>query len=242
MNTINPSFQILLPEDRFAMLGRTFFEGKFMTTKYHTLQPFLGEILGCIRKDIKADYLPGSAAFYRTHFGSRPMSRLSGEEINAVFSRELLAGNEDLSEWVINRWVFKHGEIYRHFAERLAAVRADFDAIESLSLEESRKILAGAKDSFGAKPVYFFAMLNEVVFPEEIFIELRKDTEAEEARAKTEEKKASEQLELSNILERHEREIARLTDKYEQKLAGVLKKYTIDVEALKAQVRALQKR
>ncbi len=213
-----------------------------MTTKYHALQPFLEEILGSIRKDIKTDYLPGSAAFYRSQFGSRPISRLTSEEINAVFVKELLAGNEDMSEWVVNRWVFKHGEVYSHFAERLAAVNPNFDAIDSLSIEESRKILAGTKEAFGAKSIYFFAMLNGVVFPESIFAELRMDAETEEAKQKVEEATTNERLELAKILERHEREIARITDKYEQKLAGVLKKYTTDIEALKAQVRALQKR
>jgi hypothetical protein len=224
------------------MLAETFLQEKPMTTKYHTLQPFLEEILGAIRKDIKSDYLPGSAAFYRAHFGSRPISRLTGEEINAVFIKELLAGNEEMAEWVVNRWVFKHGEIYTHFAERISRVNPDFNAIESLSVEESRKILEGAKESFGAKPIYFFSMLNGVVFPESIVAELRMDAEAEEAKKKVEVAAATEQLELAKILERHEREIARITDKYEQKLAGVLKKYTADVEALKAQVRALQKR
>jgi hypothetical protein len=213
-----------------------------MTNKYHTLQPFLGEILGSIRKDIKTDYLPGSMAFCRAHFGSRPIARLSNEEINTVFIKELLAGNGEMSEWVVNRWVFKHGEVYQHFAARLAKVNPDFDAIASLTTEESQKILAGASESFSAKTVYFFAMLNGVVFPEPIFADLRKQAEAEEAQQKTEAEAAGEQLELAKLIERHEREIARLTEKYEQKLAGMLKKYTTDTEALKAQVRALQKK
>lgn len=213
-----------------------------MTTKYQTLQPFLGEILDLIRKDIKTDYLPGSASFCRTHFGSRPVNRLTNEEINAVFMKELIAGNEDMAEWVVNRWVFKNGDVYNHFAQRLSDVNPDFDAIKALTVEESRKILAGAKEAFGAKPVYFFAMLNGVVFPESIFAELKKDAEAENVQQKVEEKKESEQLELAKTIERHEREMARTIDKYEQKIAGVLKKYTSEVEALKAQIRALQKR
>ena len=213
-----------------------------MTTKYQTLQPFLGEILDSIRKDIKTDYLPGSASFYRTHFGSRPINRLNSEEINAVFIKELLAGNEDLSDWVVNRWVFKHGDVYRHFAERLSRINADFDAIEHLSVEQSQTILAGAKEGFGAKATYFFAMLNGVVFPEAIFAELKKGAEEEYVQQKEEKQKEDQMLEVAKIIERHEREMARMVDKYEQKLAGVLKKYTTDVEALKAQVRALQKK
>ncbi len=213
-----------------------------MTTKYHTLQPFLEEILTSIRKDIKTDYLPGSPAFCKANFGSRPINRLEGDEINVALIKELLVGNDDLSEWVVNRWVFKHGDVYTHFAEKLSSIHSDFSSIDSLSLEQSQKILAGAKESFGARAVYFFSMLNGVVFPESIFNELRVAAEKESKEEGVKTQIASEQLELEKILERHERETSRLVDKYEQKLAGVLKKYMTDTEALKAQVRALQKR
>ena len=48
--------------------------------------------------------------------------------------------------------------------------------------------------------------------------------------------------EVSKIVENHQREIDRITSKYEKKLEGVLKKYMQDTHALKAQIRALQKK
>ena len=213
-----------------------------MTTKFHTLQPWLEDILGAIKKDIKTDYLPAFPALHRAHFGNRPLNRLASEEILTAFSKELLQGNEDLAEWVVNRWVFKHGEVYNHFAERLAPINTDFDSIQELTQEQSEKVLAGSVEAFGAKKVYFFSLLNGVVFPPAVLEKLRKAAEAEAASQKTEQQTESEQLERVQLIARHEREIARLTDKYEQKLAGVLKKYAADTEALKKQVRALQQK
>jgi hypothetical protein len=208
-----------------------------MEKKFELLQPWLHEILGTIRRDIKTDYLPASAALYRTHFGNRPQNRLTVEEINIALSKELLQGNSDLAEWVINRWVFKHGELYSHFAERLEAISPEFATLKALSESESEQVLRGAKEAFGAKKVYFFSVLNEVVFPQSILEQLRKAAEAEQV--------VSEEISapVDTISgEKHQKELARLTEKYEQKIAGIMKKYTSDVEALKTHVRALQKK
>lgn len=213
-----------------------------MTHKFHTLQPWLEEILSAIKKDIKNDYLPADAALYRAYFGNRPLNRLASEEILMAFSKELLQGNEEMAEWVVNRWVFKHGDVYRHFAERLIPINTDFDSIQELTHEESEAVLKGAIEAFGAKQVYFFSLLNGVVFPPAVLERLKKSAEAEHASKQTQEQTESEEKELAKIRERHQREIARLTDKYEQKLSGVQKKYTVDTEALKKQVRALQQK
>ena len=113
-----------------------------------------------------------------------------------------------------------------------------FDSIQTLSPEQSEQILFGAKEAFGAKPVFFFAALNGVVFPEAIFERLRKDAEKEQTQEIANEKSAGEQQELSKIIERQQRELAR----YEQKISGLLKRYETDVTALKKQIRALQKK
>lgn len=211
-----------------------------MTTKYHTLRPWLDEILTAIKRDIKNDYLPGDPAFCKASFGNRPLNRLTPEEINAAFVKELLQGNEEMDQWVVNHWVFKHGDVYDHFAERLSKINEDFDAIEKLTLAESEAILAGAVESFGAKPVYLFSVLNGVVFPEEVVARLQKLAEESAVREKKEAAIAAEQLELNKLKEHYQRELARLNEKYDAKVAGVVKKYTLETEALKKQVRALQ--
>jgi len=159
------------------------------------------------------------------------------EEIKPALAKELLEGNQDLADWVVNRWVFKHGEVYSHFAERLEAIRLDFATLEALNQAESEQILAGAKEAFGAKPVYFFSVLNDVVFPPSVIEQLRHAAEAENV---TVVKVVPQGDALAD--EKQRKEITRLEEKYQQKIAGIMTKYTKDVEALKTQIRALQKR
>lgn len=206
-----------------------------METKFHILHPWLDEILTSIRRDIKTDYLPASTTLYRTYFGNRPLNRLTTEEIHKALTKELLQGNQDLAEWVVNRWVFKHGEIYSHFAGKLEAIRPDFSSLETLSEAESAQVLRGAKETFGAKLVYLFTVLNEVVFPPSILQTMRKEAEAEKPLEITVAKNETISL------EQHQKDLGRLAEKYEQKIAGVLQKYSRDVASLKSQIRALQK-
>ncbi len=205
------------------------------------LQSWLPEITAAIRKDIKVDYLPGSPEFHRKHFGNRPLSRISFEEIQEAFSKELLAGNEEMAEWVVNRWVFQHGDVYTHFAERMVSINPNFDQIKEFTVAESDQILQGAVESFGAKAVYLFSVLNQVVFPAAVVERLRAAAEKEKASAHATETSTQQTTDLSKLIERHNREMTRLSEKFEQKVSGVLKKYTTDVEALKSQIRALQK-
>lgn len=212
-----------------------------MQNKFETLQPWLKDILSSIKRDIKTDYLPADKAFYKVHFGNRPLNRLSTEEIYAAFEKELLAGHDSLDEWVVNRWVFKHGEIYNHFAERLSQIRPDFNELKELTEQESAQILAGT-EAFGPIPTYLFCQLNAVVFPTSIFSRMRQEAldakKVQEAELASQDAKES----LEQTVERQQREISRMQEKYEGKIAGVLKKYTTDVEALKKQIRALQQK
>ncbi len=208
-----------------------------------SLQPWMGQILHAIRKDIKNDHLAVDKVFYKTHFGSRPLNRLDIEEIFSVYERELLKGDqEELVEWAINRWVFKHGDVYRHFADRLAKINSNFQEISSLTESESMQVLEGAAASFGALTVYLFSALNSVVFPETIFERMRKEAVSEQEFLKEQESHAAEKESLEQLKTRYERETRRLQEKYEDRLNGVQRKYAIDVEALKKQIRSMQQK
>ena len=184
-------------------------QGIAMKIKFQTLLPWMGEILGSIKKDIKNDFLPSNPIFCRSHFGNLPQSRITIEDICTAFSKELLAGNEEIADWVINRWLYKRGDLYQHFADRLFEVNPDFDQIKELSLEESKKVLAGAKESFGAKEIFFFSILNGVVFPESVLAQLRDDAEAETAQLIADEKAAAEEKERVKALIKEQKEAAR---------------------------------
>jgi hypothetical protein len=206
------------------------------------VQPWLEQILQSIKKDLKTDHLQVDKSFYKTHFGSRALNKLTIEEIFHAYEKELLAGNQELSEWVVNRWVFKHGDIYRYFADRLSAINPQFQEIKSISDAEAENVLSGAVTAFGFVATYIFSRLNGVVFSDAVFERLHQAAlkETETKKEQQEQKCAEESLE--QIQARHQRELSRLYEKYEDKLAGVLRKYTQDTEALKKQIRALQQR
>lgn len=212
-----------------------------MKNKFEIIHPWISIVLEAIKKDIKTDFLPGKASFIRAHFGNRPTHRLTIEEIFEACAKDLLAGDEEFSEWVVNRWVFRHGDIYSHFAERLGKISQDYSAIRQLSEEESDGVLEGAAQKFGALPLYLFSVLNGVVFPETVFARLRSAAEEEEARLLEQKEEARESQRKVQAEQDYRRELARLQEKYEGKVSGVMKKYGTDVDALKKQIRSLQK-
>lgn len=214
--------------------------GGFVENKFEVLRPFINEILTSIKKDIKTDYLPGDKIFYKTHFGNRPLNRLQTEEIFAAVEKDLLAGNESLQEWVVNHWVFKHGDIYSHFAEKLSEIRPDFDELKELTEAESRHVLEGT-EAFDPVSTYLFSALNGVVFPAAVFESLKTSALAAKERQEAAAASDSQKETLEQIIERQQRELSRLQEKYESKVSGVLRKYQMDTEALKKQIRALQK-
>jgi hypothetical protein len=209
-----------------------------MENQFQALQNWTLEILDTIKKDIRTDHLHTDPVFYRTYFGNRPQNRLTADEIFAAYEKELLKGNDDLAEWVVNRWVFKHGDLYKHFADRLSEVNPNFDEIKQLSEEESSRILDGAAESHGAIPTFIFSLLNGVVFPQTVLDRLRKAAEVEKVAREKKAVRDAEQESLEKILAAHQREVARLQDK----INGVQKKYEKDTEALKKQIKALQKK
>ncbi len=209
--------------------------------KFETLSPWMGGILSRIKKDLKTDYLPGDRVFYKKYFGNRPLNRLSTDEIFAAVEKELLGENEALSEWVVNHWVFQHGDIYTHFAEKLSCIRPDFNELSELSEEESQKVLEGS-EPFGAISVYLFSVLNGVVFSSTTFEQLRLAAMREKEAKEAIESSQNLQETLEQIIERQRREISRLQEKCESKVAGVLRKYELDTQALKTQIRSLQKK
>lgn len=204
------------------------------------VRPWMEHILSSIKKDIKTEHLPKDKSFYKTHFGNRPLNKLTQEEIFAAYEKELLQGNPDLSEWVVNHWVFKNGDLYRHFAERLSAINPNFQEIQFLTSEQAGAVLAGTEEKFGAAATYIFARLNGVVFSDEIFDLLYQAAIQETESQKRAQEQKNEQESMDQLHARHQRELSRLQEKFEDKIFGIQRKYSADVDALKKQIRSLQ--
>lgn len=208
--------------------------------QFQILQPWMPQILNTIKREIKTEHLPADLTFYRTHFGNKPLSRLTAEEIFKAYEKELIAGNQELSEWVVNRWVFKHGDMYNHFAKRLAEINPNFEEIKTITESQAEYILDGAADLFGPIDLFLFSVLNGVVFPEVIMNRLKAD--ADRALAASQQSGQQKVETPEETIARYQREMAKIEEKCESKIAGVMKKYSTDVEALKKQIRSLQQR
>ena len=213
-----------------------------MLNQFESLQGWIPEVLHAIKKDIKTEHLSSDPVFYKTYFGNRPQNRLTTDEIFAAYEKELLKGNDDLRDWIVNRWVFKHGDVYSHFAERVGEINPNFEEIQSFDEPQSEKILKGALESLGAVPVFLFSILNGVVFPASIIQRLRVAAEKEKAQLQKQETVEAVKQAIEQIVAQHQREMTRLHEKYESRVAGIQKKYTTDTEALKKQIRALQQK
>ncbi len=209
--------------------------------KFFLAQPWIREILALLKKELKTEHLPGHREFHLHHFSNRPLHRISLEELIAVYERELLKGDQALGDWVVSRWICKHGDVYHHFSERLGEITEDFSSLTVLSESDSERILAGAKEAFGPVVLYLFSLLNGVVFPETVMDRLRIDASLFQETQKKNEEELIETKTLQSLKEHHDRELRRLKEKYEGKLAGLEKKYTLDTEMLKKQIRSLQK-
>lgn len=209
-----------------------------MENQFRALQHWTKVVLEAVKKDLKTDHLHTDPTFYRNYFGNRPQNRLSMEEILSAYEKELLLGNPDLEVFIVNRWVFKHGDLYEHFATRLSAINPDFEQITSLSEDQAKSVLQGAAESFGAIETYLFCVLNRVALPKTVLDELLRDAEEEKAANERASEQAEEAANLEKLKATHLREVSRLHDK----IAGVQRKYTTDIEALKKQIRSLQQK
>jgi polyhydroxyalkanoate synthesis regulator phasin len=210
-----------------------------MAVDYSRIAPWLSNVLLDIKKDIKSEYLSARPSFLKLHFGNRPVAKITLEELVQPFEKELLNGNEELSEWVVNRWVMRHAEVYRHFALALSAINPNFEEIDQLTTEQGASLLKSSNELFGPVETLLFIVLNGVVISPPQLEAFREQALQEGIQSKQE--GLPKEDSLSAILEKHQNELSRLTEKYENRLSGMTRKYATDTEALKNQIRSLQK-
>ena len=65
-------------------------------------------------------------------------------------------------------------DVYDYFEKQLSSIDPDFEKLESLNVERSQSLVEKSVEQFGAKSTYIFSVFNSVVFPDEIFVNLRK--------------------------------------------------------------------
>ena len=204
------------------------------------LEQWSDEIFSVIKKEIKNDYMRHNPQFFRKYFAKKDPAKLTAQELGAACLQEVKEGNEELGEWLISRWLVKHGDMYQFFATELSKINPQFDEIEVISDEASEALVRVSSEQFGLTTTYVFCVLNQVRLASGSFEKLRKDAETEKNTVKPVEEKASEGVEAT--IKRYEGIVQKLTEKYEKRLQGLEQKYFNDVEGLKKQIAQLHRR
>ena len=212
--------------------------------KFALLKPWMHAILDPIKKDIKNEHLRQDASFFNQYFAGKQLNKLSLEEMVDGYTQALSHAEnaEELAEFLSNRWLLKHGDLYHHFEEELSQISNHFQELEVLEKEPSLRMMEKAADQFGAPKTYLFCVLNSVVFPEEVFTLLGEKAQSEAMQKEVELQQMQEESSRKEKEMDHSMQLTRLTDKYEKKLVGMQKKYTQDVAALKKQIATLQRK
>jgi hypothetical protein len=208
------------------------------------LSPWMNSIIESIKKDLRNEHLRKDPSFVRHYFPGGNVNKLLTEDLAKAYTEAIANSDnaEELAEFISNRWVFKHSDLYHYFEEELSRIDRNFNELEILDKELSVQMMEGAIQHFGAKNTWLFCVLNSVVFPEEVFEILGRKADAERSRLEAEAAVEEEMHSLEAMQSNYEQRLARLSDKYEKKLQGMQKKYTCDVEILKKQIAALQRK
>jgi len=203
--------------------------------RFEMIEEFLPDILQMIRKDLRQEHLKQDKEFLKNHFAGKNPNKLTVDELVQAYAPLLRDGGEEYWDFFSDRWLRRHTEMYYFFEEKLKEYDENFTELECLDPSFARELSKEAKTLFGPRSTYIFAVLNEVVFPQEIYDELNQEARIKEDRV--EEKRAGEDPEA-----RHQREMRNLQSKYEKKLLGYQRLYDRDVSALKKQVASLQRK
>ncbi|MEM1283152.1 MAG: hypothetical protein AAGG81_06320 [Chlamydiota bacterium] len=212
--------------------------------KMAMLKGWLETIFQDIKKDIKNDHLKKDWNFAKSYFPKKNLNKLSAGQLAEGYA-VAIDGSEQvdaLGEFIANRWLLKNTDVYDYFARQLNQVTDDFDSLDVLDADVSKKIMNESTSYFGAQKTYLFSVFNSVVFPEEIYEELRLQAQKERDQETRDHESEKEQLDWAAKEEAYEQQISRLHDKYDKKFAGLEKKYLKDVEALKKQISTLQRK
>lgn len=212
--------------------------------KFAMLKAWMPLIVEEIKKDLKNEHLRKDPGFLKTYFPGKNLSKVTSEELTEGYLKAIESGDntDELAEFIANRWLLKHSDLYYYFEQELTKINPNFNELKDIEKSAATKIMEGSIQQFGVIQTYIFCIFNSVVFPEEIYKKMNQEAIKSAAEAKEEAKINEEEASVEAMKKNHEQMVARLTDKYEKKILGLQKKYHLDVETLKKQIAVLQRK
>lgn len=210
--------------------------------KFELIQPWFPLIVEAVKKDIRQEHLQKDRLFTKTHFGNKPVQRITTQELIQVYDKLIKEGQENIAEFIAIRWLLKHSDLYNYFEGALSKISPDFDQLEQLDEASGDLLLNDALNEFGATKTYLFTIFNSVVFQDKHLEALKEKATSELSFEEIEKAKNHENASLEELKKLHAIDLQRVIDKYEKKLTGLQKKYIQDTENLKKQVSGLQRK
>ncbi|CCB85997.1 MULTISPECIES: hypothetical protein [Parachlamydia] len=214
--------------------------------KFAILKNWMPQIIEPLKKDLKNDHLKNDWEFFKRYFASKNFNKLTVEDFVSAYSQAIEEVEperaEEIAEFIANRWLMRNAELYEFFEGKLNQINPNFQDIQELSPEQSKEILDDALNQFGSFRTYVFSILNSVVFPQIVYEDLRKKADQHIDQTLKQQELDKQERSLEAIKGFYEQQMARMQDKYEKKLSGMQKKYVHDVESLKKQISALQRK
>ena len=138
-------------------------------SKIQKLQPWFGRLVEEIKKEVKAELLRQYPKIYQRHFSRMHFVKCSAKDLAGPLLQEVLAGDEELGEWLASRWIVKNSDMFQFFAEWLMKINPDFEKIERLDDNQGTALLKAATERYGAQKTYLFSVLNSVAFSPALF-------------------------------------------------------------------------
>lgn len=206
--------------------------------KFSLLDDWTTELFTPIKKDLKNEHLKKDVKFCKSYMG-KPPHKVQIEDLEAGYKQAIEDGLEEIAEYVFQKWLLKHSDIYDFFSNELRQINEDFTELEEIENSLSQEIAKKSTERFGAQKTYFFCVINSVVFPQTVFEEL-KQLALEERKTKIQSEDHQEPE--PELLAFYEKKLQKVVDKYEKKLSGLEKKYFKDTQQLKKQIANLQKK
>ncbi len=145
------------------------------TEKFAELQPFLVAIFTEIKKDIRDEHLRADRGFFKRNFPGKELSKLTVDDLLRVYPKIIAAGYEPVSEFIANKWLLRHLDIYNFFESRLKEYDEKFELITELEESFAQTLLNDAVAKFGLQDSYIFSVLNSVAFPAAMMKKLQTD-------------------------------------------------------------------
>lgn len=141
--------------------------------KFAELAPWYDQIFTSVKKDLRDEHLKADKNFFKRNFPGKMINKLEVQDLISVYAKFIERGFEELSEFIANRWLLRHLDIYNFFEQELKKTNVHFEQIDELEEATARSLMQEAIEKFGAVDSYIFSIINMVAFPPSVLNELK---------------------------------------------------------------------